>query len=121
MKQIVKTQTELNGLNREELISLLKNQWKVSEPLSRVKKDDLVSRVLREQQNQTIEKSQINPVNKSALLRKELRKRARANQEMNSGELVSVMKEEYGVEMTQQFIVNVRGRFFAACPELLKA
>ena len=60
-------------------------------------------------------------VNKSDLLRKEIRRRARADQSLNSGELMAYMVEKHEIEMSRQFVVNVRNRYLKACPELLNA
>lgn len=113
--QTVKTQEELNGLNRGQLIEILKDEFKVEDPLSRVGKADLVERVVCEIANQT------KKVNKSQLLRSEITKRCRENADLNSGELMKFMEEEYSVVMTRQFIINVKNRHLQANPELLKA
>ena len=119
MKAIVRTQEELIGLNREDLISILKQEFKVIDPISRVSKKDLVDRVLVEQENTF--KAEAPKKNKSQLLRKEITRRCRANQTLNSGDLMQFMKTEHDIVMIRQFVVNVRNRHLKANPELLKA
>lgn len=61
---------------------------------------------------------EVKKLNKSELLRKEIKRRARAKQSQNSGELMLFMAEEHNIVMSRQFVVNVRNRFLTAFPEL---
>ena len=114
---IVRDQIELNLLNCQELRRILKTEHDESGSISRVNKSELVSMIIVAQEN-TVAAIK---VNKSALLRKEVRRRAQGNETLNSGELIQFMADTHNITMSRQFVVNVRNRFLKAWPELLKA
>lgn len=128
----MKTVVELNAMNAGALRTMLKEEFGVESGISRTPKAELVAMVM-EKQKATKKKAEKVPtkpkpeasteekVNKSDILRKEIRRRARADQSLNSGPLMEYMKEKHQIEMSRQFVVNVRNRYLKACPELLNA
>lgn len=116
MKNVKFTQEELVAKNATELRGILKESFGVESGISRTKKGDLVKMIIDKQGVEKEEK-----VNKSDLLRREIRRRARANGDLNSGLLMKFMEDEHGITMSRQFVVNVRNRYLRACPELLSA
>lgn len=116
MAIVKKTQEELMLMTNQDLADYLLKTLKSKATVKRqTTKKELIAKILTEQGDEVL------ITNKSDLLRKEIRKRARAGKDLNSGELMKFMKENHKISMSRQFIVNVRNRFLTACPELLKA
>jgi hypothetical protein len=149
MKAVKFTKEELESKSATELRVILKEMYNYGVPISRTPKPQLieavegmqklkpfkatvskvtladgmviVSTVLESEKKASTEIVTENKINKSDLLRKEVRRRARAQETLNSGELIKFMAATHDIKMSRQFIVNVRNRFLTACPELLKA
>lgn len=126
------TEKELITMTAPTLRVLLKEKFNVMSGISRTAKLDLVTMVLEKSEKaEGVEKTKEmfkaivsdtseNKVNKSDLLRREIKRRARAHETLNSGDLIKFMEETHTIEMSRQFIVNVRNRYLTAFPELLK-
>jgi len=148
MKVVKFTKEELESKSATELRVILKEMYNYGVPISRTPKPQLIEAVEGMQKLKpfkatvskvtladgvvivsTVLESKpkasteiiVDKVNKSDLLRKEVRRRARAQETLNSGELIKFMEATHDIKMSRQFIVNVRNRFLTACPELLKA